>query len=39
MHKISNDFNKAVLHIVHKWIHLTHNYMTKREMFLFAKNV
>jgi len=25
--KISNDFNKVVLHIVHKWIHLTHSYI------------
>jgi len=27
--KISNDFKKAVLHIVPKWIHLIHSYMTK----------
>jgi hypothetical protein len=25
--KTSNDFNKVVLHIIHKWIHLTHSYI------------
>jgi hypothetical protein len=30
--KISNDFNKMILQIVHKWINLTHSYNNYKEI-------
>jgi len=32
--KFSNDFNKVVLYMVHKWIHLSHSYKNVRYQFV-----